>query len=136
MVDHCILDTNVLINLYRAKAKTIKVLGTLGLTHNAVFAIAHFNYVEFVAGTTRKNDAEKFLRYYPIVDFDKKSHLLSVKLSRNRKILLESQKLSDFLIASICIAHDYHIATTNIKDFTMFEPFGLKIIKVPQSVFD
>jgi predicted nucleic acid-binding protein len=130
MVNKYILDTNILIGTYRSRKKTIAVLNKID---SELFAISVFNYTEFLAGATlqRKNDAAKFLRTYDVIDFDDKCKKILTQLSR--EYVLPSQKLSDFLIASVCLANKCGIVTTNAKDFIKFK--GLKVISVPQSAF-
>jgi predicted nucleic acid-binding protein len=55
MVKKYILDTNILIGMYRSRQKTIAVLNKIDSEH---FAISIFNYAEFFAGASlqRKND--------------------------------------------------------------------------------
>jgi predicted nucleic acid-binding protein len=100
---------------------------------NAKFAISIFNYTEFLAGAPirRKNDAAKFLQIYGVVDFDDKCKKVLNRLSKEHE--LPSQKLTDFLIASVCLANKSGIITTNAKDFTKFK--GLEVLAVPHSAF-
>ncbi len=124
------MDTNVLIGLHRSKKKTVEYLSNID---SAYFAITPFTYAEFLGGATvpGKIEAAKFLKQYPVVDFDQSAQTTLTKLCR--QIQLQKNQLPDLLIASICLAHDYGIVTANHKHFTKFP--NLEVLKVPQGIF-
>lgn len=131
MTNYYILDTNVLIGLYRSRKKAVNFLSGID---SAAFATTIFSYAEFVAGTPiyRKAEAHKFLSFIPIVNFDDKSHKVTEKLCR--QVMLPKNHLADFFIASVCIANNYELITANAKDFSKFK--SLKVKAIPQSLFD
>jgi len=118
-----IMDTNVLIMLFRSKLEANLFLESKGIFYSYITPLSYF---EFLGGAkpNQKRWAEKFLRNFSVLSFSKESIRISQTLCTQNEI--GKGKLIDMLIASICIANKIPIITANIVDFNFK---GLDVIK-------
>lgn len=119
-----ILDTAVLVDVYRNRKRAADTLITY---KNNRFAITIFTYTEFLAGAAllNKKDARKFLKDYPVINFDANS--ASILKTMCMQYLLPSKHLGDFLIAASAMANKAAVITPNYKDFSKFK--NLEVIR-------
>jgi len=119
-----VLDTNVLIALYRNRKAVYDYAKTMSI--DEVF-ITHPTYIEFLAGAKVENKRfiKSFLQNFQLLSFDAKSEIASKTLATQNQITGKG-KCTDLLIASICIANGMAIVTANVSDFTFT---NLEVIK-------
>jgi predicted nucleic acid-binding protein len=73
---------------------------------------------------------QKLKEAFNIVSFNDNVYLNYIKLYRELKKKGKLKSEGDLLIASFCIAYDLKLWTKNIKDFEIFEKYGLKMLKI------
>ena len=119
-----VLDTNVLIDIYRNKKLLSNFIQIKEIRKVYITSVV---YVEFLAGAKLefKRNALKFLADYPILSFCKKSEVSAKTISTQHQIKGKG-KATDLLIAAVCIANNLPLLTANIDDFNFKK---LEIIK-------
>jgi len=113
-----LLDTSVLIEMFRVKDKTATYFYQLSKTDNE-FAISILTHYEIFRGSSNFQDIfwTNFLKTIEIIPFDIAS---SNEASKIYKLLKAQNKMIDFadlLIAATAIAHGLSLATLNLKHF-------------------
>ncbi len=118
-----ILDTNVLISLYRSKRKTELFFSELAIRDFYISVVSH---VEFLGGATpkRKADSRKFLSDFVVLAVEKEVN--ETLFSMCMKEQISKHKLADFIIAATALTYNLTLITENHSDFKYK---GLKLIK-------
>jgi len=113
-----LLDTSILIEMFRAKDKTTSFFYKLS-ENNDDFAISILTHYEIFRGSSGFQDVfwTNFLRTVDIIPFNVMSSNEAIRIYK----LLKSQNnmidFADLLIAATAIAHDLSLATLNFKHF-------------------
>ena len=113
-----LLDTSVLIEMFRVKDKTATFFYHLAKTNND-FAISVLTHYEIFRGSNTVQDIfwTEFLKNISIIRFDIKASNEAIEIY---KLLKSQNKLvdwADLLIAATAIAYKLDLATLNLKDF-------------------
>jgi predicted nucleic acid-binding protein len=113
-----LLDTSVLIEMFRAKDKTNTYFYQLSKEYTD-FSVSILTHYEIFRGSNSAQDMfwTIFLKNITIIPFDIKS---SNEASRIYKLLKSQNQMIDFadlLIASTAIAYKLNLATLNFKHF-------------------
>ena len=119
------VDTCVLINFRGNKASKKEKKQFVNLDKYLCPQIV----LEFLRGEKeQKKELERLKEAFTIVEFNDNVYLVYSKIYKELKKqgILKSER--DLLIASFCIAYNLKLWTKNIKDFKIFEGYGLKII--------
>ncbi len=130
IVNRHLLDTNVIIDIYRNKKKAFEALAKY---KQKIFYISIITYAEFLAGakSNHKNDARKFLSQFTVVKFDDNSHKQLNGMCMKYE-LPNREQLRDMFIAATAIANNYDIITNNAKHFNYS---GLTVHRYSNSFF-
>lgn len=117
------LDTNILIDLYKQSNRT---MSTLQEYKNYTLAISHLVLIEFMAGIQikHKNHANKFIKSFKLLYYDNKSQQKTQQLV-SKIFLGRENKPIDVMIAGHVLSFNAHFITSNYKDY-LYK--GLKII--------
>jgi predicted nucleic acid-binding protein len=113
-----LLDTSVLIEMFRVKDKTSTYFYQLSKDNND-FCISILIHYEIFRGSNSMQDVfwTNILENIEVIPFDIKS---SNEASRIYKLLKLQNKMIDFvdlLIAATAISHNLNLATLNVKHF-------------------
>jgi predicted nucleic acid-binding protein len=123
-----LLDTSVLIEMFRMKDKTATFFYRLSNDNND-FAISILTHYEIFRGSNSVQDNfwTNFLKNIKVIPFD----LISSNEATGIYKLLKKQNqmidLADLLIAATAIAHNLDLATLNLKHFSKIP--NLRILK-------
>ncbi len=117
-----VLDTSVLIDIFRGNKKTLEELKKY---KEEIFAITSITLFELWQGKLK--EVEKFvLDNLPKYPFDEKSAKLAGIILKELKEIGKIPEIQDLLIASICIANNSKLITKD-KGFEVFKPFRLRV---------
>lgn len=127
-----ILDTDVIIDLYRNKREALK---TLDYFKDKVLTISPISYAEFLGGTRLKYkiEARKFLHQFKVLHEKENQKLFALCMKHEFKKQRSDKRnssLGDFLIAQDTLKANTILVTQNIDDFTMFESIKLHEYKI------
>jgi tRNA(fMet)-specific endonuclease VapC len=113
-----LLDTSVLIEMFRAKDKTTTFFYRLAYDRND-FAISIITHYEIFRGSNSVQDTfwTNFLKNISVIPFDIKSSDAATGIYKLLKSQNKMIDLADLLIAATAIAHNSDLATLNLKDF-------------------
>jgi tRNA(fMet)-specific endonuclease VapC len=122
-----LLDTSVLIELFRTKDKTKTFFFQLSEKEDR-FAISTLTYYEIMIGTndTQTRFWDVFFEFIKIIPFDITCSVEAAQIYKDLKKRNKLIELSDLAIAATAISNRLPIATNNTKHFERIE--HLKII--------
>ncbi|GHT10412.1 DNA-binding protein [Bacteroidia bacterium] len=122
-----LLDTSVLIELFRAKDKSKTLFFRLAAKEDlfAVSALTH--YETFVGAHPAQIDFWiDFFRQLSIIPFDEKCSYQAVKIYKELKEQNNLIALPDLLIAATALAHNCPLSTLNVKHFARVQNLVIK----------
>ena len=113
-----LLDTSVLIEMFRKKDKSTTFFYQLSQKNNDFF-ISIITHFEIFRGSDSLQDVfwRTFLKHVKVIPFDMISSYEAVRLYKQLKVKNKMNDLADLLIASTALAHNLNLATLNIKHF-------------------
>lgn len=113
------LDTNVLFDLMKNEKSALEKLKDF---KGYKFVISFLVYAEVMAGSQLrvKADTRKFLRKFPVKEYDTKAHTAAVKFL-NKYFTGRKNKPMDLLIAAHAKSLNIPVITNNDKDFIFKE---------------
>jgi len=113
-----LLDTSVLIEMFRAKDKTSTFFYRLSNDNND-FAISILTHYEILRGCNSVQDIfwTNFLKHIKVIPFDLKSSNEAIKIYKQLKAQNQMIDLADLFIAAAAISHNLSLATLNLKHF-------------------
>ena len=113
-----LLDTSVLIDMFRAKNKTHTFFYQLSKSHND-FSISTITHFEIFRGSDGVQDIfwTNFFQNISVIPFDIVSSNEATRIYKLLKAQNKMVDLADLLIAATAIAHNLDLATLNIKHF-------------------
>lgn len=123
-----LLDTSVLIDLFRKKEKENSFFYSL-LDYDEEFAISAITHYEIGIGN-KKSKSNYWNHVYEnleFLDFNKSASDLAIDIYLNLKINNKIIDIADKLIASVAMSNEISLATLNNKHFERID--GLKLIK-------
>ena len=114
-----LLDTSVLIEMFRAKDKTTTLFYRLSNENND-FAVSVLTHYEIFRGGNSVQDLfwTNFLKNINVIPFDIMSSNEAVKIYKLLKMQNQMIDLADLLIAATAIAHNLDLVTLNLKHFS------------------
>jgi predicted nucleic acid-binding protein len=123
-----LLDTSVLIEMFRMKDKTATFFYRLSNDNNA-FAISILTHYEIFRGSNSVQDNfwANFLKNIKVIPFDLISSNEAIGIYKLLKTQNQMIDLADLLIAATAIAHNLDLATLNLKHFSKIS--NLRILK-------
>jgi len=113
-----LLDTSVLIEMFRMKDKSATFFYRLSQKNNDFF-ISIITHFEIFRGSDPLQDVfwGTFLKHVKVIPFDLTCSYEAVRLYKQLKVKNKMIDLADLLIASTALAHNLNLATLNIKHF-------------------
>jgi len=133
MVKRYLLDTNILIDLYRGSEKTRGVFEKIEIEECEICSSVT---AEFFQGFHKRRNIEKEKKWYEMVVIAGKMNVLvfDEKIAKKyAEIQIKYLKKGkprpffDLIIAATAIEHGLTLVTSNLKDFELIE--GLKVYK-------
>lgn len=133
MTDKYLLDTNIIIDLFKGENKTVEIINKIGNEKIFLSAVA---ISEYYVGVYRSNNPQEQITTFEnfikkgeiiILDIDSKIAKKFGELQANNKRKGELKPVLDLFIASTCLVNNLILVTKNIKDFKDIE--GLKIYR-------
>jgi predicted nucleic acid-binding protein len=123
-----LLDTSVLIEMFRVKDKTATFFYRLSNNNND-FAISILTHYEIFRGSNSVQDSfwTNFLKNIKVIPFDLISSNEAIGIYKLLKTQNQMIDLADLLIAATAIAHNLDLATLNLKHFSKIP--NLRILK-------
>ena len=123
-----LLDTSVLIEMFRERDKTATYFYRLANDHND-FAISILTHYEIFRGSNSVQDTfwADFLRNISVIPFDISSSNEAIRIYKHLKTQNKLIDLADLLIGATAIAYNLELATLNLKDFSKIP--NLNILK-------
>ena len=123
-----LLDTSVLIEMFRVKDKTATFFYRLSNGNND-FAISILTHYEIFRGSNSVQDTfwTNFLKNIKVIPFDLISSNKAIEIYKLLKTQNQMIDLADLLIAATAIAHNLDLATLNLKHFSKIS--NLRILK-------
>ena len=123
-----LLDTSVLIEMFRVKDKTATFFYRLSNGNND-FAISILTHYEIFRGSNSVQDTfwTNFLKNIKVIPFDLISSNKAIEIYKLLKTQNQMIDLADLLIAATAIAHNFDLATLNLKHFSKIS--NLRILK-------
>ena len=123
-----LLDTSVLIEMFRVKDKTATFFYRLSNDNND-FAISILTHYEILRGSNNVQDTfwTNFLKNIKVIPFDIISSNEAIGIYKLLKTQNQMIDLADLMIAATAIAHNLDLATLNLKHFSKIPK--LQIIK-------
>ena len=123
-----LLDTSVLIEMFRVKDKTATFFYRLSNGNND-FAISILTHYEIFRGSNSVQDTfwTNFLKNIKVIPFDLISSNEAIGIYKLLKTQNQMIDLADLLIAATAIAHNLDLATLNLKHFSKIS--NLRILK-------
>jgi len=114
-----LLDTSVLIEMFRVKDKTTTFFYRLSNDNND-FAISILTHYEIFRGSNSVQDTfwTKILKNIKLIPFDLISSNEAIEIYKLLKTQNQMIDFADLLIAATAIAHNLDLATLNLKHFT------------------
>ena len=114
-----LLDTSVLIEMFRVKDKTTTFFYRLSNDNND-FAISILTHYEIFRGSSSVQDTfwTKILKNIKLIPFDLISSNEAIEIYKLLKTQNQMIDFADLLIAATAIAHNLDLATLNLKHFT------------------
>lgn len=117
-----LLDTSVLIDLFRRKVKESSYFFQIASSNKefAVSAVTRFEV--FVGHHDKQNEFwEAFFQEIKIIDFDDNCALIAANIARQLKIKNQMIEIPDILIGGTAVANNLRLATLNQKHFSRIE---------------
>ena len=113
-----LLDTSILIEMFRAKDKTATSFYKLSKENND-FPISILTHYEIFRGSSGFQDVfwTNFLKDIEIIPFDIMSSNEAIRIYKLLKSKNNMIDFADLLIAATAIAHNLSLATLNFKHF-------------------
>jgi len=123
-----LLDTSVLIEMFRVKDKTATFFYRLSKGNND-FAISILTHYEIFRGSNSVQDTfwTSFLKNIKVIPFDLISSNEAIEIYKLLKAQNQMIDLADLLIAATAIAHNLDLATLNLKHFNKIS--NLRILR-------
>jgi len=118
-----ILDTSVIIELFRGNEKVLRELQS---REDTVYGISVITLFELYCGSLKEKE-KLFLEEIPKLGFDEKSAKYAGMIYKELREKGKTPKVKDLLIASSAIAHSKILYTCN-SDFSLFREYGLKLV--------
>jgi len=114
-----LLDTSVLIEMFRMKSKSSTFFYQLSNDHND-FSISIITHYEIFRGSNEFQDIFwiNFLKHIKIIPFDVKVSNEATKIYKQLKSENKMVDLADLLIAATALTHNLPLATLNFKHFS------------------
>ncbi|MGP3705200.1 MAG: type II toxin-antitoxin system VapC family toxin [Candidatus Bathyarchaeota archaeon] len=124
-----VLDTDVLIEIFDKHSvkgdEALKVLEERGED----VATTVINLHELLYGLEKYAKPVKEVLLLPVIEYGKRDAQLSAKLELKAESLGASVRRMDAMIAAIVINRGAQLYTFDLKHFSLFKNFGLKIIE-------
>jgi len=113
-----LLDTSVLIEMFRAKSKSGTFFYQLAKENND-FSISMITHFEIFRGSHGFQDVfwTNLFQHIKVIPFDIVSSNEAIKIYKQLKTQNKMIDLADMLIAATAIAHNFDLATINMKHF-------------------
>jgi len=113
-----LLDTSVLIEMFRSKDKTATFFYRLSDENND-FAISILTHYEIFRGCSGIQDIfwSNFLKNIKVIPFDLLSSNEAIRIYKLLKEQNQMIDLADLLIAATALAYNLELATLNLKHF-------------------
>jgi predicted nucleic acid-binding protein len=113
-----LLDTSVLIELFRVKDKSKTLFFQLS-AEEEIFAVSALTHYEtFIGAHIAQTDFwTNFFKQIKIIPFDEQCSYEAVQIYKDLKVQNKLIALPDLLIAATALAHDFSLATLNVKHF-------------------
>ena len=123
-----LLDTSVLVEMFRVKDKTATYFYRLSNDTND-FAISILTHYEIFRGSNSVQDTfwTNFLKSIKVIPFDLISSYEAIGIYKLLKMQNQMIDLADLIIAATAIAHNLNLATLNLKHFSKIS--NLHILK-------
>jgi len=123
-----LLDTSVLIEMFRVKDKTATFFYHLSNDNND-FAISILTHYEIFRGSNNVQDNfwTNFFKNIKVIPFDINSSNAAIGIYKFLKAQNQTVDFADLLIAATAIAHNLYLATLNLKHFSKIP--NLQILK-------
>ena len=123
-----LLDTSVLIEMFRVKDKTLSFFYRLS-NDNDDFAISIITHYEILRGCNNAQEIFwwKFLKNIKVIPFDLLSSNEAIEIYKFLKRRNQMIDLADLLIAATALSHKLDFATLNLKHFSKIP--NLNILK-------
>jgi predicted nucleic acid-binding protein len=114
-----LLDTSVLIEMFRVKDKTATFFYRLSHNYDN-FAISILTHYEIFRGSNSLQDNfwTNFLKNIKVIQFDLISSNEAIGIYKFLKTQNQIIDFADLLIAATAIAHNLDLATLNLKHFS------------------
>ena len=114
-----LLDTSVLIEMFRVKDKTTTFFYRLSIDNND-FAISILTHYEIYRGSNHVQNTfwTFFLKNIKVLPFDLTVSNEAIGIYKLLKTQNQMIDLADLLIAATAIAHNLDLATLNLKHFS------------------
>lgn len=121
-----LLDSSILIELFRKKEKSKSLFFKLSLT-GLDLSISSISYYEIGIGnrSTHAEYWEKLTNSISILPFDKACSKTAIEIYQNLLKVNKIIDLADIFIAATAVTHNIPLATLNLKHFTRVD--GLRI---------
>jgi predicted nucleic acid-binding protein len=122
-----LLDTSVLIELFRAKDKSKTLFFQLSAKED-LFAVSALTHYETFIGV-RPAQIDFWLDFFKqlvIIPFDEKCSYQAVKIYSDLKAQNKLIALPDLLIAATALAHNCSLSTLNVKHFARVQNLIIK----------
>jgi tRNA(fMet)-specific endonuclease VapC len=113
-----LLDTSVLIELFRARDKSKTLFFQLS-ENEEEFAVSSITHYEIYIGANIKQVDfwTRFFRFVGVIPFDKKCSIEAAKIYKDLKAKNKLIELPDLFIAATALTNDFSIATCNVRHF-------------------
>ncbi|MBO8174999.1 MAG: type II toxin-antitoxin system VapC family toxin [Thermococcus sp.] len=122
-----LLDTSVIIEIFRGNKKVLDTLVKKGL----IYGVSTITLFELHCGTLKERE-ELMLEKLPKLEFEEESAKIAGKIYRDLKRKGKLPPAKDLLIAASAIAHDKILFTCD-DDFEIFRKYGLKLELIPRN---
>jgi tRNA(fMet)-specific endonuclease VapC len=133
MVKKYLLDTVILIDLYKGNEKTKDIFDDIKIEECNICSVVMAEFFQGVYIGTKGGYEEKWYQdligggLMSILPFAEQSAKIYAELQAKHIKKGQIRPILDLMIASVCLEYDLILVTKNIKDFEMIE--GLKIFR-------
>ena len=117
-------DTNILIDLFKNKAKTIQDLEKIGFENIVLSSITVMELIQGVGNKNELNKLMKQIQYFDVAHFNYEISQMTVEyISKFR--LSHNLQIPDAIIAATSNYYNLKLFTYNLKDFIFIPQINL-----------